>query len=104
MEVCFIRVIIYDCCCFSLPLELNFPGRFCVFLDGLRSGVELLTMKFHYKSSCGYQTRRGGALAVLLVLLFPVLLPSLFSPLSHASPSKFSVCFFSFLCMLLILF
>ncbi|XP_044481535.1 O-fucosyltransferase 39-like [Mangifera indica] len=48
------------------------------------------TMKFHYKSSYGYQTERGGALAGLLVLLFPVLLPSLFSPLSHASPSKFS--------------
>ncbi|XP_031287641.1 O-fucosyltransferase 39 [Pistacia vera] len=47
-------------------------------------------MKFHYKSSYGYQTQRGGALAGLFVLLFPVLLPSLFSPLSHASPSMFS--------------
>ncbi|KAJ4714550.1 O-fucosyltransferase family protein [Melia azedarach] len=46
-------------------------------------------MKFQYKSH-GYQTQRSGALAGLLVLLFPVILPSLFSPLSHASPSMFS--------------
>ncbi|KAL5755288.1 hypothetical protein ACOSP7_023508 [Xanthoceras sorbifolium] len=47
-------------------------------------------MKFQYKNSGYYQPQRGGALAGLLVLLFPVLLPSLFSPLSHASPSMFS--------------
>lgn len=37
-----------------------------------------------------YRTHRRGALAGLLVLLFPVFLPSLFSPLGHASPSIFS--------------
>lgn len=47
-------------------------------------------MKFQYKNDGYHQPQRGGALAGLLVLLFPVLLPSLFSPLSHASPSMFS--------------
>ncbi|KAH9664360.1 O-fucosyltransferase 39 [Citrus sinensis] len=47
-------------------------------------------MKFQYKSNDYHQPQRNGALAGLLVLLFPVLLPSLFSPLSHASPSMFS--------------
>lgn len=47
-------------------------------------------MKFQYKSNDYQQPQRNGALAGLLVLLFPVLLPSLFSPLSHASPSMFS--------------
>lgn len=51
-------------------------------------------MKFQYKSNDYHQPQRNGALAGLLVLLFPVLLPSLFSPLSHASPSMFSVCSF----------
>lgn len=51
-------------------------------------------MKFQYKSNDYQQPQRNGALAGLLVLLFPVLLPSLFSPLSHASPSMFSVCSF----------
>ncbi|KAJ9670241.1 hypothetical protein PVL29_026656 [Vitis rotundifolia] len=37
-----------------------------------------------------YQPRRGGAFAGLLLLLLPVFLPSLFSPLGHASPSVFS--------------
>lgn len=37
-----------------------------------------------------YQPRRGGALAGLFFLLLPVFLPSLFSPLGHASPSVFS--------------
>ncbi|XP_059439969.1 O-fucosyltransferase 31 [Corylus avellana] len=37
-----------------------------------------------------YQTHGRGALAGLLMLLFPVFLPSLFSPLGHASPSMLS--------------
>ncbi|KAJ7953525.1 O-fucosyltransferase [Quillaja saponaria] len=37
-----------------------------------------------------YQNHRGGAFAGLLVLLFPILLPSLFCPLGHASPSMLS--------------
>lgn len=38
-----------------------------------------------------YQSNRAGALAGVFVLLFPVFLPGLFSPLGHASPSTFSV-------------
>lgn len=37
-----------------------------------------------------YQSNRAGALAGVFVLLFPVFLPGLFSPLGHASPSTFS--------------
>ncbi|OAY35743.1 O-fucosyltransferase 31 isoform X2 [Manihot esculenta] len=36
------------------------------------------------------ELQQRGALAGLLVLLLPLLLPGLFSPLSHASPSTFS--------------
>ncbi|PON84749.1 O-fucosyltransferase [Trema orientale] len=45
-------------------------------------------MRFHYHNN--HQPHRAGAMAGLLVLLFPILLPSLFSPLGHASPSTFS--------------
>ena len=47
-----------------------------------------------------FQSNRAGALAGVFVLLVPVFLPGLFSPLGHASPSTFSVylclCSFSF--------
>lgn len=35
---------------------------------------------------------RGGTMAAALVLLLPLLFPSLFAPFSHALPSVFSVC------------
>ncbi|GAV61618.1 O-FucT domain-containing protein [Cephalotus follicularis] len=45
----------------------------------------------HYRTNNTYQPCRRGALAGLLVLFFPVLLPStLYFPLSHASPAMFS--------------
>lgn len=37
-----------------------------------------------------YHSQRGVAYAALFVLLLPVLLPAIFSPLGHASPSVFS--------------
>ncbi|XP_023003987.1 O-fucosyltransferase 39-like isoform X1 [Cucurbita maxima] len=37
-----------------------------------------------------FQSNRAGALAGVFVLLFPVFLPGLFSPLGNASPSTFS--------------
>lgn len=46
------------------------------------------TMKLYYYNH--HPNRGGGALAGLLMLLLPVFFPSLFSPLSHASPSMFS--------------
>ncbi|XP_057961707.1 O-fucosyltransferase 31 [Malania oleifera] len=45
-------------------------------------------MKLHYQNHL--QPHRGGAIVALLVLLLPILAPSLFSPLGHASPSMFS--------------
>ncbi|XP_015890596.3 O-fucosyltransferase 31 isoform X1 [Ziziphus jujuba] len=47
-----------------------------------------MKMKLQYHNL--YQPQRAGALAALLVLLFPILLPCLFSPLTHAYPSVFS--------------
>lgn len=52
-------------------------------------------MRLHYHNL--NQSHGAGALAGLLVLLFPILLPCLFSPLTHASPSAFSVCFTLFM-------
>ncbi|XP_007047791.2 PREDICTED: uncharacterized protein At1g04910 [Theobroma cacao] len=46
-------------------------------------------MRFHYQSHC-YQPFRREVIAGLFVLLFPVFLPCLFTPFSHASPSTFS--------------
>ncbi|EOX91949.1 O-fucosyltransferase family protein isoform 2, partial [Theobroma cacao] len=46
-------------------------------------------MRFHYQSHC-YQPLRREVIAGLFVLLFPVFLPCLFTPFSHASPSTFS--------------
>ncbi|XP_022132931.1 uncharacterized protein At1g04910 [Momordica charantia] len=45
-----------------------------------------MVMGVNYQSS----SNRAGALVGVFVLLFPVFLPGLFSPLSHASPSMFS--------------
>ncbi|KAJ7943727.1 O-fucosyltransferase [Quillaja saponaria] len=45
-------------------------------------------MKLTYQNH--YENHRGRVFAGLFVLLFPIFLPSLFSPLSHASPSMFS--------------
>ncbi|KAK9949393.1 hypothetical protein M0R45_004917 [Rubus argutus] len=45
-------------------------------------------LKLQYQNE--YQSPRGGALGALLLLLFPIFLPSLFSPFSHASPSMLS--------------
>ena len=53
-------------------------------------------MRFHHQSHC-YQPLRREAIAGLFVLLFPVFLPCLFTPFSHASPSTFSVCSYIFL-------
>ncbi|KAF5454409.1 hypothetical protein F2P56_024077 [Juglans regia] len=47
-------------------------------------------VRLQYRPHRGGGGGGGGALAGLLVLLFPVFLPSLFSPLGHASPSMFS--------------
>lgn len=46
-------------------------------------------MKVQYQSFV-FQTQRRGALAGLFLILFPVFLPCLFTPFSHASPSLFS--------------
>ncbi|KAF4350470.1 hypothetical protein F8388_005080 [Cannabis sativa] len=43
--------------------------------------------RFHHHI---HHSHRAGAMAGLLVLLFPIWFPSLFSPLSHASPSAFA--------------
>ncbi|KAM5577053.1 O-fucosyltransferase 39 [Rosa sericea] len=45
-------------------------------------------LKLQYQNE--YQSPRGGALGALLLLLFPIFLPSLFSPFGHASPSMLS--------------
>ncbi|KAG8474893.1 hypothetical protein CXB51_031582 [Gossypium anomalum] len=46
-------------------------------------------MRFHYQSHY-HQPLKGEAIAGLFLLLFPVLLPCLFTPFTYASPSTFS--------------